>query len=105
MNPNNFTSVLLARDVANQKVDVGFYIPDGAHEQVMPTIVDDVMLDCSTLDIEVWRLRAGDDLSNFNFIFFPFLNVKPDKPTEKFSMLCRNLFRLELHILRALPKS
>ena len=93
MYPNNFTSVMLARDVANQKVDVGFYIPDGAHEQVMPTIVDDVKLDCSTLNIKVWRLRAGDDLSIFNFVIFPFLNVKPEKPIEKFALMCRNLFR------------
>ena len=96
MYPNNYTSVMLARDIASQGVDVSFYIPEGVHEQVLPTIVDEISLDSVSLEIEVKRLSELSSAHEFKYIFFLFLNIKAEKNADKFATMCRNLFRYHL---------
>ena len=96
MYPNNYTSVMLARDIASQGVDVSFYIPECVHEQILPTIVEEISLDSVSLDVEVKRLTELSSAHEFKYIFFPFLNLKAEKNADKFATMCRNLFRYQL---------
>ena len=51
MFPNNQTASLLARRIVNEVSNVHFYMPSDIHEQMMPTIVEEVLIDSANLNV------------------------------------------------------
>ena len=51
MYPNNQTASLLARSIVNEVSNVHFYMPSDIHEQMMPTIVEEVLIESTNVDV------------------------------------------------------
>ena len=48
MYPNNQTASMIARSIVS---NVHFYMPSDLHEQVMPTIIEEIQLESARLDV------------------------------------------------------
>ena len=51
MYPNNQTAAMIARSIVNEVSNVHFFIPSDLHEQVMPTIVEEIQMESAQLEV------------------------------------------------------
>ena len=51
MYPNNQTASMIARSIVNEDSNVHFYMPSDLHEQVIPTIIEEIQLESARLDV------------------------------------------------------
>ena len=93
MFPNNSTSVMIGQFLVSELQNVGFFITEGTHEQAAFTCYEEVKLASAGLDCTVSKLKEYSDISKFDFVIFPCLDVKPRNSRKEFAGMCRNLFK------------
>ena len=72
------------------------FIPDGIHEQVAATTVEELKIASASLDdVTVEKVKAFTDLERFQLVIFPNLDMHPRKTRHEYSAMCGNLFRSE----------
>ena len=93
MFPNNSTSVHLAQHLTSEMANIAFFIPEGIHEQAAFTSYEEAKIAAFGIDVIIRKVDAYRQLDSFDTIFFPFLDVNPQKSRSAFSSMCQNLFR------------
>ena len=51
MFPNNQTATMLAMKIVNEICNVDLYLPEEVHEQVMPSCLEEILLESVSLDV------------------------------------------------------
>ena len=93
MYPNNQTSILLGRELVIDVNNVSYYMPGDVHQQVVPTLMEEVSLEGAGLEVTVMKTETLDDLASYDYVIFPYLRLLPSKSADKFALMCANLFQ------------
>ena len=93
MYPNSQTSCMLGRYLVSELANVSFYVPSEVHEQCLHTIIEEVQIESFGLkNVSVSTVADLEGLNNYDFVIFPYLNLLASKSTDKFALMCANLF-------------
>ena len=71
MYPNNQTSILLGRELVIDVNNVSFYMPGDVHQQVVPTVVEEVSLEGAGLEVNIKKTETLDDLESYDYVIYP----------------------------------
>ena len=94
MFPNNSVSLMVGQTVVSDLANLGYFIPEGIHEQAANTCYEELKIACSVMDdVKVDKIDAFPNIEPYNYVIFPSLDVHPRKSRLEFSVMCKNLFR------------
>ena len=93
MFPNNSVSVMVGQTVISELANLGYFIPDGVHEQAASTYLDELKLASAGLDVTVEKVTTFEAIEKFQYVVFPSLDIHPRKTRLEYSVMCRNLFK------------